>query len=201
MDNVPLTTGAWITLRVTHNSTAPTTARDLFLAEMKEKGRVACRVSGTTLTPIGTKWVHDQAALGYHTARYQILGDLSVLIDLLYLSAKLLRWQAVAAIIGGTSSNMLRHNSRCTWRHREGSRHVDHTAIRHANSPLRPGGSVPADVYGCPEARHRSGPLSRSGTPRGRTREKKRPHRLTMPRDALPTRPSSFRLLAMASPH
>jgi hypothetical protein len=52
-----------------------------------------------------------------------------------------------------------------------------------------------------PEAWHRSGPLSRSGTPRGRTREKKRPNRLTIPRDALPTRPSYFRLLAMASPH
>src|SRR4030095_1642566 len=39
---------------------------------------------------------------------------------------------------------------------------------------------------------HRSGTLSRSGTPRWRTREKKRPHRLTMPRDALPTRLSYF---------
>src|SRR6266487_6429842 len=36
---------------------------------------------------------------------------------------------------------------------------------------------------------YRSGTLSRSGTPRWRTREKKRPHRLTIPRYALPTRP------------
>ena len=51
-----------------------------------------------------------------------------------------------------------------------------------------------------PEALHRSGPLARSGTTRWRTREEQQPHRLTMPRDALPTRLSSFCLLAMASP-
>src|SRR5262249_23450536 len=52
-----------------------------------------------------------------------------------------------------------------------------------------------------PEAWHHAGTLSRSRTSRGRTREQTRPQRLTMPRDALPTRPSSCRLLAMASPH
>src|SRR6266481_2084819 len=36
-----------------------------------------------------------------------------------------------------------------------------------------------------PEELHRSGTLSRSGTPRWRTREEKRPNRLTIPRDAL----------------
>ena len=51
-----------------------------------------------------------------------------------------------------------------------------------------------------PEELHRSGTLSRSGTTRWRTRQEKRPHRLTMPREALPARLSSFRLLAMASP-
>lgn len=51
-----------------------------------------------------------------------------------------------------------------------------------------------------PEALHRSGPLARSGTPRWRAREEQQPHRLTIPRDALPTRLSSFCLLAMASP-
>src|SRR6266699_3802553 len=50
-----------------------------------------------------------------------------------------------------------------------------------------------------PEAWHRSGTLSRSGTPRWRTREEKRPNRLTIPRDALLARLSSFRLLAIAS--
>src|SRR5229473_3685931 len=52
-----------------------------------------------------------------------------------------------------------------------------------------------------PEELHRSGTLSRSGTPRWRTREEKRPNRLTIPRDAMPARLSYFRLLAMASPH
>jgi hypothetical protein len=51
-----------------------------------------------------------------------------------------------------------------------------------------------------PEEWHRSGTLSRSGTARWRTREEQRLHRLTIPRDALPARLSSFRLLAMASP-
>src|SRR4249919_2885044 len=50
-----------------------------------------------------------------------------------------------------------------------------------------------------PEELHRSGTLARSGTPRWRTREEKRPNRLTIPRDALLARLSSFRLLAIAS--
>ena len=52
------------------------------------------------------------------------------------------------AIIGVKSSNVLRINSRCTWRPREGVRNVDNTAIRRTRSPLRPGGSVTADVHG-----------------------------------------------------
>jgi hypothetical protein len=51
-----------------------------------------------------------------------------------------------------------------------------------------------------PEAWHRSGPLSRSGTTRWRTREEQRPNHLTIPQAAMSTRLSSFRLLAMASP-
>src|SRR5262247_205013 len=51
-----------------------------------------------------------------------------------------------------------------------------------------------------PEALHRSGPLARSGTTRWRAREEHQPNRLTMPRDALPTRLASFCLPAMASP-
>ena len=46
---------------------------------------------------------------------------------------------------------------------------------------------------------HRSGPISRSGPPQWRTPEAKRPHGLTMPRDAMPARLSSFCLPAMAS--
>src|SRR4029453_9268598 len=52
-----------------------------------------------------------------------------------------------------------------------------------------------------PEAWHRSGTLARAGTPRWRTREGKRPHPLTIPRDAMPAGLASFRLLAIASPH
>src|SRR6266853_3968459 len=74
----------------------------------------------------------------------------ALILDLLYLSTSSLWWQAVAAILGVTSSNPLRNNSRCTWRHREGARYVYNTAIRRAFSPLRPCGSVPADVHGCP---------------------------------------------------
>jgi hypothetical protein len=83
-------------------------------------------------------------------------------INLLYLSTSLLWWQAVAGIRWVTSSNTLRNNARGTWRPREGARNVYHTALRRAFSLL-----------------HRAGTLSRSGTPRWRTREKKQPHRLT----------------------
>ena len=51
-----------------------------------------------------------------------------------------------------------------------------------------------------PEAWYRSGTLSRSGSTWWRTREEQRPNHLTTPRDAMPTRLSYFRLLAMASP-
>ena len=53
-------------------------------------------------------------------------------------------------MIGVKSSTALRMNSRCTWRPREGARNVYNTAIRRALSPLRPYGSVPADVHGGP---------------------------------------------------
>ena len=75
-------------------------------------------------------------------------GHIAQLLDLLYLSTSLLWWQAVAGIIGVTSSNALRSNSRCTWRPREGSRNVYNTASCRARSPLRPCGSVIADVHG-----------------------------------------------------
>ena len=44
-------------------------------------------------------------------------------------------------------------------------------------------------------------PRSDGGQPCGRTWEEKRHHRSLVPRDAMPTRRSSFRLLAMASPY
>jgi hypothetical protein len=64
-----------------------------------------------------------------------------------------------------------------------------------------PAGASLQTSTAAPEAWHRSGPLARLGTTRWRTREEKRPHRLTMPRDEMPARLSSFRLLAMASAH
>src|SRR6266566_3829210 len=44
-------------------------------------------------------------------------------------------------------------------------------------------------------------PRSDVGQPCGRTWEEQRHHRSLVPRDAMPTRQSSFRLLAMASPY
>ena len=51
-------------------------------------------------------------------------------------------------MIGVKSSIALRMNSRCYWRPIEGSQNVYNTAIRRALSPLRPCGSVTADVHG-----------------------------------------------------
>jgi hypothetical protein len=85
--------------------------------------------------------------------RYNPRGsDIPVMLALylLYLSTQFLWWQAVADIIGVTSNNTLRNNSRCPWRQREGSRNVDNIAIRHPLSPLRPCRSVTAVVHGCP---------------------------------------------------
>src|SRR5262249_24958502 len=122
------------------------------------------------------------AAASLHFTPHAALG-----LHLLYLSPSCLWWQAVADIIGVKSSTALRTNSRCTWRHRAGARNVSNTVIRRALSPLRPCGSVPADVHGCPRGvtplRH---PLAIRDHPVA-TREEKRPHRLTMPRDTLLT--------------
>jgi hypothetical protein len=71
---------------------------------------------------------------------------------------------------------------------------------RSAQCPHCPMGASLQMSTAAPEAWHRSGTLVRSGTTRGRTREEQRLNRLTIPRDALPTRLSSFCLLAMASP-
>src|SRR4029434_8191876 len=69
-------------------------------------------------------------------------------------------------------------NSWCTWRHREGLRNVYTTAIRRALSPLRPGGSVTAEVHGCPRRRRTEHATHRAqGHPGGETREEKRLYR------------------------
>ena len=103
-----------------------------------------------------------------------------IVLDLLYLSTQFLWWQAVTAIIGGRSSHTLRHNSRGTWRHSEGSRNVDTTAIHRAFSPLRPCGSSPADVHDCPRGvaplRHRLAIKDTPGASTGEATTPSPPH-------------------------
>jgi hypothetical protein len=65
----------------------------------------------------------------------------------------------------------------------------------------RAGASLPTSTADPQVVALISGTLSLSGTPRWRTREEQRPHRLTMPHEAMPARLSSFRLLDMASPY
>ena len=122
------------------------------------------------------------------------LGSFGAL-DLRYRSTALLWWQAVAGIMGVTSSTALRRLSPCTWRPSEGARNVDTTAIRYAMSPWRSGGSVTADVHGYPRGGVPIRPPLAIWDTRGRTRETTRLHRLTMPREPLPIRPPSCRLL------
>src|SRR5262244_2443800 len=52
-----------------------------------------------------------------------------------------------------------------------------------------------------PEALHRSGPTLRQGTPRWPHAGGETPQSLPIPRDVMPARLSSLRLLAMASPY
>ena len=90
------------------------------------------------------------------------------------------------------SSNALRRNARCTWRHSEGSRNVHNTVIRRALSPLRSCGNVTADVHGCPRRvtpiRH---PLAIKDTPVAHTGEEttSSPHHAT---GCTATRPPLF---------
>ena len=76
------------------------------------------------------------------------VDNFTIPLYLLYLSTSFLWWQVVADIIGVKLSNTLRHNSRCTWRHREAACTVDNTALHHAFSPSHLCGSVTAGVHG-----------------------------------------------------
>ena len=70
----------------------------------------------------------------------------------------------------GKSRHALRRHARCPWRHNEGARHVDHTAIRRTRSPWRPCRSVPADGHGCPRGvAPRRHPLAIRDIPMART--------------------------------
>src|SRR5215471_5958226 len=92
-------------------------------------------------------------------------------------------------------------NARCTWRHREGARNVHNTAICHALSPSHSGGVSRLASTAAPEALYLSGTTPRAGTPRWPHTGGETPQALHMPRDAMHARRSSFRLLAVASPH
>src|SRR5919202_3732899 len=86
------------------------------------------------------------------------------IIDLLYLSTSFLWRQAVAGILGVTSSTALRMNSRCPWQHREGL--AKSSAVRSARCP-RAGASLQtatADPRGVALLRH---PLAGQGHPGG----------------------------------
>jgi hypothetical protein len=123
-------------------------------------------------------------------------------IDLLYVSTSFLWWQAVVGIIGVKSSNSLRMNWRSTGRHMESLRNVHNTVICCTLSP-----SYPLRQHQgrrlrlTPRGFTVQAPPSDGGQPWGRIREEQRHHRCIVPRDAMPTRRSSFRLLGMASPH
>jgi hypothetical protein len=78
------------------------------------------------------------------------------------------------------SGNVLRMNSRRTWRHRESSRNVHNAAIRRALSPSHPCGSVTAGVHGCPPRRGTDqAPHREQGHPGSCTREEQRSQRFT----------------------
>src|SRR2546430_5019136 len=118
-----------------------------------------------------------------------------------YLSTLFLWWQAVAGIIASnraTRCAVIRGARGDTARAHETyttpSSAARSARCAHAGASLQTSAAAPEEV-------HRSGTLSRSGTPRWRTREEQRPNRLTIPRDALLARLSSFRLLAIASPY
>jgi hypothetical protein len=49
----------------------------------------------------------------------------------------------------GKSRHALRRHARCPWRHSEGARHVDNTAIRRTRSPWRSCRSITTDGHGC----------------------------------------------------
>ena len=82
------------------------------------------------------------------------------------------------------------HTARTTHRHPQYAQPVAPVRQRHGRRPRLPSMGFPE------QAPHRD-----QGQPWGRTREETRHHRFTVPRDAIPTRRSSFRLFAMASPH
>jgi hypothetical protein len=72
------------------------------------------------------------------------------LFNLLYVPTSFLWRQAVVGTTVVKSSNALRMNARCTWRHMEGLRNVHNTTLNSTRSPSRLCGSIKVGVYGCP---------------------------------------------------
>src|SRR5437773_6560015 len=99
------------------------------------------------------------------------------------------------------SSNSLRINSWCTWRHMEGLRNVQNTSISSALSRRACVAASRSASTAAPGGLHRSSTPPDQGQLGGRTHEEPRHHRCTVPRDARPTRLSYFRLHVMTSPH
>jgi hypothetical protein len=93
--------------------------------------------------------------------------------------------------------NALRSNARCPGRPMEDLPHGQHVALHRTRSPSRTRGSVQTDDHcGCPTP----APRRDGGQPCGRPWKEQRHHRSLVPRDALLTERSAFRLLALASP-
>jgi hypothetical protein len=135
---------------------------------------VGATVTGRDIHELVTSPV-ERDALGQRVVRGYPetgVGTNIDLLDLLYLSTLFLWWQAVADIIGVTSGNALRNNSRCTWRYRAGARNGDNIAICGAFSLLRPCANITADVHGVAPIRH---PLAIRDTPVAHTGEETTP--------------------------
>ena len=115
------------------------------------------------------------------------------------------RMRSNALLSGGAGTTVrcgatLRSNARRTWQHGKGARNVHSTAIRRALSPSHPGERVTVGVHGCPRGGAPIRPHSASRVIPGPHTGGETTQSLHIPRDAMPARVSSFRLLAMASP-
>jgi len=99
------------------------------------------------------------------------------------------------------SGNAVRSNARCAGRPMEDLPHGQNVALNRTLSPSRPCGSDPAGYHYCPRGGcTTSAPRSDGSQPCGRTWEEKRHHRSLVPRTAMRTGRSAFRLLAMTFP-
>src|SRR5262249_1329121 len=103
---------------------------------------------------------HKAAGVGGEEAVLAVFHDepsmlLPFALNLLYLSTSSLWWQAVADIIGVKSSNTLRNNSRCTWRHSEGARESTTPPSATCSARCAQAGASLQTSTAAPEAWHR----------------------------------------------